>query len=150
MIANLFGPIEGRRHDSFMLAESKLLPQLELLNHTRGGPAYYLYGDSGYPIRTCLISPFRGRMTEDQARFNSSMTKVRVSVEWGFGKMLSQFAFLDYKKNLKLYKQAIGKTYAVAAILANVHTCLYGSQTSTKFGCEPPTVLQYLRNDPNA
>ncbi len=89
-------------------------------------------------------------MTEDQARFNSSMTKVRVSVEWGFGKMLSQFAFLDYKKNLKLYKQAIGKTYAVAAILANVHTCLYGSQTSTKFGCEPPTVLQYLRNDPNA
>ena len=31
LIANLFGPVEGRRHDSGMLADSNLLPLLQLL-----------------------------------------------------------------------------------------------------------------------
>jgi len=146
LIANLFGPIPGRRHDAFMLAESNILARLETQQHIRGGHGYHLYGDSGYPIREVLISPYRGNLSAAQQEFNSAMSKVRVSVEWGFGKMLQLFAFLDFKKNLKLHKQAVGKTYAVAAILTNVHTCLYGSQTSSKFDCIPPKLDQYIHN----
>ena len=69
---------------------------------------------------------------------NSKMSKLRVSVEWGFGKTCQLFAFLDFKKNLKILLQPIGKYYLVAAVLANCHTCLYGSQTSTFFGVDPP------------
>ena len=44
--------------------------------------------------------------------------------------------------------QPIGKYYLVAAVLAtcNCHTCLYGSQTSTFFGLDPPELEDYLSN----
>lgn len=63
-----------------------------------------------------------------------------MSVEWGFGKICQTFAFLDFKKNLKLLLQPIGRYYLVAAILINCHTCLYGSQTSIYFDLDPPSI----------
>jgi hypothetical protein len=44
IIAHLFGPIEGRGHDAFMLAESKLIPLLERIVKPNGDP-YVFYGD---------------------------------------------------------------------------------------------------------
>ena len=39
-----------------------------------------------------------------------------------------------------------GKLYLTAGILTNMHTLLYGSTTSTYFGCLPPFSLeQYMR-----
>jgi hypothetical protein len=37
------------------------------------------------------------------------------------------FAFLDFKKNLKVLLQPVAKYYIVASLLINCHTCLYGS-----------------------
>lgn len=66
--------------------------------------------DLAYPLHPHLIMPFRGGdLTEEQQHFNSCMSKVYQSVEWGFGKVVQQFAFLDFKKNLKLYLQPIAK-----------------------------------------
>ena len=76
----------------------------------------------------------------------SACPKVRVSVEWGFNKLISIFAFLDYKKNQKLYLQPVGKYYKVAALLINCHTCLYGSETTSYFGLQPPSLQEYLRH----
>ena len=39
--------------------------------------------------------------------FNKSMSALRVSVEWNFGKVTNLFAFLDFKKNLHLYLNII-------------------------------------------
>lgn len=36
IIAHLFGPIEGRRHDAFMLGESNLLPLLDRMVKPNG------------------------------------------------------------------------------------------------------------------
>jgi nuclease HARBI1 len=58
------------------------------------------------------------------------MSAVCECVEWGFGKISGNFAFLDFKKNLKLLLQPVGHYYLVGRLLTNVHTCLYGSQTS--------------------
>jgi hypothetical protein len=38
---------------------------------------------------------------------------MREAVEWGFGKIISDFAFLDFKKNLKLLLQNVGIMYSV-------------------------------------
>ncbi|MCP4800255.1 MAG: transposase family protein [bacterium] len=54
MIANLFGPIEGRRHDSRMLAMSGLLEQLEQHSFGPDGQALCLYGDPAYAHRIHL------------------------------------------------------------------------------------------------
>jgi hypothetical protein len=69
---------------------------------------------------------------------------VRVAVEWGYGRIVRYFAFLDFKKNLKVFLQPVAVYYAVGALLTNCHTCLYGSQTSRYFGIAPPSLEEYL------
>lgn len=72
------------------------------------------------------------------------MSRVRVAVEWPFGGITEYFAFVDVKKNMKLYLQAVGKLYLVSTILYNARVCLYGSTTSKFFEVEPPTLEDYL------
>ena len=111
MIAHLFGPIEERRHDEFMLGQSGLLPKLRNITKPNGEP-YVIYGDPAYGLSRNILAPFRGAvLTAEEKQFNSAMSKVRVSVEWGFGKIMQNFA----------------------GILTNCHTCLYGSVVSRFF-----------------
>lgn len=72
------------------------------------------------------------------------MSSVRQAVEWGFQKVITEFAFLDFKKNQKLLLQDVTKMYATSTILTNCHTCLYGSQTSFYFNISPPQLEHYL------
>ena len=134
----MFGPMEGKKHDAFMLGVSGLAEKLGRFQRPNGEP-HIIYGDPAYRLTSNILAPFRGvRLIDDQQEFNSRMSKLRVPVEWGFSKICQLFAFLDFKKNLKILLQPIGKYYLVAAVLANCHTCLYGSQTSTFFGLDPP------------
>ncbi len=55
IIAHLFGPIEGRRHDAFMLNVSGLMPKLERITTPNGLP-YVIYGDPAYGISQHVIS----------------------------------------------------------------------------------------------
>ncbi len=73
------------------------------------------------------------------------MSSLRISVEYGFGKILQYFAFLDFKKNQKLLLQPLKEMYIVAAVFANCLTCFHGSQVSDCFGCPPPTMENYLQ-----
>ena len=130
LIAHMFGPIEGRRHDAFMLGVSGLSEKLQRFQRPNGEP-FVIYGDPAYGITQNIMAPFRGaQLTHDEKEFNKKISKVRVSVEWGFGKIIQNFAFLDFKKNLKVLLQPVGKYYLVASVLTNCHTCLYGSLTS--------------------
>ena len=103
LIANLFGPVEGRRHDSGMLAMSGLLPQFEQFSYSPDGQALCIYGDLAYPHRLHLQCPFpTGGLIPQQQAFNQSMSSVRVSVEWIFGDIINYYKFMDFKKNLKI------------------------------------------------
>lgn len=145
IIAHFYGPVEGRRHDAGLLRESGV--EIDMHRHmtTPNNEVYCVYGDPAYPLTPYIIPPFKGAvLSANQARFNKRMSSVRICVEWGFGKLLNLFAFLDYKKTHKLYLQPIGKYYKVAALLANCHTCLYGSETGSFFGLNPPSLQEYL------
>ncbi|XP_067025122.1 uncharacterized protein [Acropora muricata] len=145
LIANLFLPVAGRHHDAFMLHESNLIPRLQAKSAAL--PIFTLYGDPAYPLCQHSLGPYRGaQLTPDQQLFNERMSKVRESVEWSFGKVVQYFAFLDFKKNLKVLLQPVGKYYVVGSLLINCHTCLYGSVTSSYFGLQPPDLGTYLRN----
>ena len=143
LIANMFGPMEGRRHDVALLAESGLLDMIRF--HSNRNTPLCLYGDSAYPLDPYLMCPYKGAaLTAEQEAFNRGMSSGREAVEWMFGKIVQIFAFVDFKKNQKLYLQPIGKYYKVAALLTNCHTCFYGSQVSTYFGLNPPSIQDYL------
>jgi hypothetical protein len=134
IISHLGGPYTATRHDAAILAQSGLLQFTE--QHFRVGDQYYC-------ISTHIVCPFKGaQLHPDEIAFNSEMAKSRICVEWTFGKLLELFAFLDYKKNLKLYLQPIAKYYVVAALLTNCHTCLYGSLTIGLFNSQAPTLDQ--------
>ena len=123
----MFGPLEGRRHDAFMLSTSGLTLKLRSINRPNGEP-YVLYGDPAYGLVRNIVSPFRGHgLSLRENEFNRAMSSVRVSVEWTFGKLVQYFAYLDFKKNQEILLQPIGKYYLVSAILTNCNTCLYDS-----------------------
>ena len=145
LICNFYDPTEGRRHDSGMLAESRLLDQLQLHAYTPNGEPLCIYGYPAYPLRVHLQAPYQGnRLTNLQKRYNRAMSNVRVSVEWLFKEILTYFAFADFKRNLTTALSAIGKMYAVCALLTNARTCLYKSRTSNFFDAEPPMLEEYF------
>ena len=146
LIANLYGPVEGRRHDSAILAMSGLLPQLEQHSVSPAGEILCIYGDPAYPHRLQLQRPYERRapLTEQQEAFNQTMSQARVSVEWIFGDIVNYFKFTDFKKNLKIGLSSVGKIYCVCALLRNALTCLHGSTTSTYFNLRPPALHEYF------
>ena len=145
LIAHLYGPVEGRRHDSGMLAMSGLLPQLEQHSFSSDGQVLCIYGDLAYPHRLHLQCPFpAARLTQEQQAFNESMSSARVSVEWVFGDIINYYKFMDFKKNFKIGLSSVGKTYSVCALLRNARTCLYGCSTARYFMLEPPSLVNYF------
>lgn len=118
---------------------------LERLSVRHGYPVS-IFGDRGYNHgHECLQVPHGGSVrTDAEIRFDRIMSKIRVPVEWSFGKVIGLFAFTDYKKNNKLYSQPIGSYWKNATLLANCHSCFYSNEISTYFEVPTPSIEDYL------
>ena len=58
LVGHLYGPVEGRRHDSGMLASSGLLQDLQRFSNSPvTGLPMCVYGDPAYPLRAHLQGP---------------------------------------------------------------------------------------------
>ena len=145
---HLHGPQPGTRHDARMYRESGLPQILEECAYDTQGNSLCLYGDPAYGHSQNLIAPFGGAsLSREKEMFNRRMSRVRVSVEWTFGKVLQYFSYTDYTKNQRLLQRPLGQQYFVSMLLNNLHTCYFrtGSVVS-HFKLEPPTAAEYLRN----
>lgn len=144
MLIDAWGPASGRRHDAYLLRVSEFNPRLAAVQDP-DGPQMKVYGDAAYPLLSHVRRGFKGsNLTDAQRAFNQANSKMRISIEWGFGKVVQLFPFCDFRKNQKLFLQPIGKYYINACILTNAHTCLRGSQTGCYFDMEPPTLEEYF------
>jgi hypothetical protein len=144
IIGNLSGPYEGKRHDSTLLHESGVLPNLRRIAFYNNEPLC-LYGDPAYPLGVHLQGPFKEpQLTPEMQEHNRAMSDLRVAVEWMFGNITKYFSFVDFKRQMKINLSAIGKTYVICALLENAHTCLYGNIVSTYFGLPPPSLHEYF------
>jgi hypothetical protein len=145
-ISSFFHILEGKRHNTGMLADSNLLQNLEAHAFSTTGEVMSIYGDPAYPLRVHLQAPYRNaNITPAMQNFNRAMSSVRVSVEWLFGDITNYFRFIDFKKNLKIGMSSVGKTYLVCALFHNALTCLYGNMTSEFFDLDPPTLQEYFQ-----
>ncbi|VEN41877.1 unnamed protein product [Callosobruchus maculatus] len=146
IIASLKGGWPGRRHDAAMFTESNLYNELERMAVFPNEDKYILYGDQAYGIRELLWTPYTNRINIEphQQEFNNLMRRLRLTVEWGFQKTITKFAFLDFKKNQKLLLQDVESMYKVGVLLTNCHTTLYGSQTSQYFNIVPVGLAEYI------
>ncbi|KAG0442906.1 hypothetical protein HPB47_015497 [Ixodes persulcatus] len=60
------------------------------------GHSYVLYGDPAYPMGPLLLKPYETTgTTAAQLHFNKEMSTVRQAVEWGFRKIVAEFAFVN-------------------------------------------------------
>ena len=147
LIVDLFGPIVGSRHDSFMLGQSNLLNKLRDLMPADGslGPVFSLYGDPAYPQSLHLFGGFRNAIPgSPEAQWNTMMSQVRQVVEWGFKEIITQWAFLDNRPRMRILKSPIAKYYVIACFLVNVRNCFYGGQIASYFGAMPLTIEEYF------
>lgn len=139
-----FGPINGHRHDSHMLKRSYLVRILRRMSRT-AGQAYCVYGDPAYPQSDWVCGPYRDLILDrEETKFNLAMSRCRIPNEWGFGKIRSNWAYLDFAKKNQPYLNDLSRIWPVAQILTNCHTCLYGSQTGWYFQVRPPSLHQYV------
>ena len=120
MACHLFGGERGAMHDSRLLRESKLLDQLQTKNQQFHTGNYVLYADSGYFAHELLKKPFsKAEIMADHRKdgVNKRMSKVRITVEWFFNLIIQKFAFLDKKRQMKLFEKPINMLYGTAVIL---------------------------------
>ncbi|KAJ1383160.1 hypothetical protein B484DRAFT_411233, partial [Ochromonadaceae sp. CCMP2298] len=75
---------------------------------------------------------------------NSKMSRVRIGVEWGFGKVYARCPLLKHVDKMKLQAMDVGRRVRVAVLLTNAHTCLRQSQTGEYFECRAPTLEEYF------
>ncbi|CAB1118668.1 unnamed protein product [Ectocarpus sp. CCAP 1310/34] len=146
IIRQLWGPLLGRRHDVTLLGQSGLLAVTMIHSNDAAGEPYYVYGVPAYQISPWLQAPFRGILTAGQQAFNTAMSGVRGIVEWGFGRIVAQWPYVDYHKKQQVALSAcgLGKQYAVAGMLTNCHNCFYPNSTAQYFDVQPPSLEEYL------
>ena len=60
LITNLYGTVEGKRHDSGMLIDSDLLNQLQQYSFGQNQCPSCIYGGPAYPLRVHLQVGFKG------------------------------------------------------------------------------------------
>lgn len=113
------------------------------------GETLHIYGDPGYlPGTLHLIVPWKLRLlTPAQEEFNRRMSGVRIAIEWAWDKVATEWAFLNYWRNLRIGLSPIALYYKVGILLSNCRSCLYGNETAAKFGVKPPSLEHYLNKN---
>mmetsp|Transcript_6500 Transcript_6500/g.14330 ORF Transcript_6500/g.14330 Transcript_6500/m.14330 type:complete len:243 (-) Transcript_6500:140-868(-) len=76
--------------------------------------------------------------------FTAIMSAVRVTVEWGFGKVYNLGNLLTQMHTMKLQDTPVDYHTKLVVLLCNAHTCLYGSNSSKYYGCKPPDLYEYF------
>jgi hypothetical protein len=148
LFTHFFGGIAGSRHDQYVLTQSNLLEDCRGVMAGLDDVPYMLFGDKGYTDSDVLLTPYRSnQLNPDRRRFNKSMSRVRIAVEWMFGVMKSLWGFMQSHHTLRLLSQPVSVMVYVAAFLTNCHACLYGNIVSDKFGVNPTRIRDYLGLD---
>lgn len=93
-ISNEDSYTSGSTHDAYVLANSGLPDRVQSLSE--GG---WLVGDSGYPLRTWLLTPYQSPSNRQEEKFNDCHGKTRVVVERAFGVLKARFRCVIIKNN---------------------------------------------------
>ena len=127
---------EVQRHEEVLDGEPQLIPN---------DRQYTIYLDKGYANDTHIFAAHHGVfVTPAQEHDNWIMSRLRVEVEWGFGKVYTRCPFLKRPSIFKLRGVDVAKYLRVATLLTNAHTCLRQSQAGLYFDCVAPTLQSYF------
>jgi nuclease HARBI1 len=143
LVVSMDGPYVGSKNDLNLLAESDIQTKLLPLVTQADGRTLQLYGDKAYKGQSLVMCPY-ARYSVDQAEraYNKIMSRLRVSVESGFGKVTQYFSATDLRRAMRTGLMPTGSYYLVSTLMTNVHTCMHGS--NVPWSLDPPSVEEYL------
>lgn len=144
---DIFGPKTGRNNDLAVLSRSGIVSRLErMFGHAS---PFRVFGDSAYRTDGHVISHrHSGVLVGEQEEAESTcMSAQRTSVEHFFGITVNLWRHVDFRGNIRILTGGdSGRTYRLAVLLTNMHTCANGgNQISLKFGISPPSLHTYMR-----
>ena len=157
MVCHFVGPLPGKASDAGMYYTS----MLDELWPAAFGLWFRIFGDSAYPIGPELLKAWPHNQApagSPQRAFNRLMNKHRTIIEHVYGKVTSMFKYAGTHLHSK--NEDPGTAFAVAILLVNCHTTLYGSSMTSRFYSGlalksgsltlgmPPTLESYLRGAP--
>lgn len=149
LIAHVWGPIEGRRHDETLRFWSSVLVDIDACFGV-GDTIYQLLADTAYTGGPYITKGFKATgqrpLSSGEKKYNRSLSKARIAVEWSFADLANRFCrYLRMSRKLKLGETRLYIVVRVGVILSNCITCLRPGLTATYFNCEPPEIEEYLR-----
>lgn len=107
----------GSTHDNFIWSSCHLARRFENGEIQNG----WLIGDSGYGLKSHLLTPFLATETIGQRRYNSAHRKTRVLIENAFGILKARFRCLDKSGGKLMFPPTkCCKIITAAAILHNI------------------------------
>ncbi|KAM3859309.1 putative nuclease HARBI1 [Diretmus argenteus] len=117
LITDVVAKWPGATHDSFMWENSAV-------GQTAGregfGQSFFL-GDSGYPLRSYLITPVTNPASPAEERFNESHTHTRTHIERVFGRWKARFRCIHRSSGgLRLSPVKSAQVIVVTAMLHNM------------------------------
>jgi nuclease HARBI1 len=145
LIVSLLGPYGASRPDIVVYVDSNTAEML--YPYTRHDDhSHYLLGDKAYQTAEQVIVPYSTPRSQHESAYNALHSSVRIAVEWGFGKVVRYFAYINYKTSLRVHLQPIALLYKLAVLFTNIHTCINSSsQPSSLFNMNVPTLQEYFQ-----
>ncbi|XP_044751420.1 putative nuclease HARBI1 [Coccinella septempunctata] len=120
-ILNVIARYPGATHDSFIWNQSRCQYILRNL-YLRTRRSFYLLGDSGYPLRPWLLTPFDGNPEPGtpQYEFNQHLKKTRCLIERCNGVLKMRFRCLLKHRVLHYTPEKAGKLINACVVLHNI------------------------------
>lgn len=99
MFTNIVAKWPGSSHDSFVFSSSKIGQHFE-----ESPTTFEEMGDSGYPCKPYLTTPFLNPVTGKQEAYNKAHVHTRVEIEQSFGWWKWRFHVLHSEGRMNLKK----------------------------------------------
>lgn len=112
--SNIVATWPGATHDARIFENSRLYTQLEN-GHYNGR---HLLGDSGYALRTFLLTPVLNPVLAEDTKYNRAHASTRNTIERAFGVFKRRFAVLNIPMRTKLRTSKI--IIMACAVLHNI------------------------------
>ncbi|XP_046874255.1 putative nuclease HARBI1 [Hypomesus transpacificus] len=117
LLVNVVARWPGSTHDSFILRQSSVGRRLEA-GAVRDG---WILGDSGYPLKQWLLTPFANPQSAEERQYNISHTQTRSVVERTIGLFKGRWRCLDRTGGMLLYRpEKVCQMIRACAVLHNM------------------------------
>ena len=112
---NVVAKWPGSCHDSFIVRQSAVWTAFE------AGHTGIILGDSGYPCRRWLLTPYLNPLTQAQEEFNVAQKKTRCLIEQAFGSVKRRWAILGSLSGCcRLTTDTVAKVVVACFVLQNI------------------------------